>query len=167
MLKLPATPQALVREVIAPALALFPAGLGMDSAAARCLLVAISDQEAEIKYRVQQPNGPAHGLWQFERAGGVQGVLQHPATRDLAAVVCREAKVAPNARAVHIALVTDDLLACRFARLLLWSDARPLPAPTEENRNVAWHYYEDLWRPGKPRPKAWPAAWAKGLEIAR
>ncbi len=35
-----------------------------------------------------------------------------------------------------------------FARLLLWTDAKPLPAIGDEQG--AWDYYLRNWRPGKP-----------------
>lgn len=162
MLRLPASPAALLREVITPALTILPVGMGTRDA--RCMLVATSYQESEINARVQHGGGPAHGLWQFERGGGVRGVLEHDASEDLAAMVCREAHVAPNARAVHYALAKDDLLACRFARLLLWTDAARLPPANAASEELAWKYYLRTWRPGKPHRSRWAKAWALAVE---
>lgn len=57
----------------------------------------------------------------------------------------------------------DDTLACIFARLLLWTDARALPAADAASQQTAWNYYNRNWRPGKPHPAAWPANWKAAL----
>lgn len=174
MLKLPATEAALLRDVIEPALQVLP--VTMDSPRARCLLIAIAKQESGIAARRQiiaskgaTTFGAAAGLWQFER-GGVQGVLQHASTEDLAVMVCKHFKVNPDARSVWTAIQTNDELACCFARLLLWTHPMPLTANDLGSESAAFGYYEWLWRPGAAKTpegraaclnrwrKAWPAA---------
>lgn len=140
----------ILSSAIIPALALLPEK--MDTPAARVLLVAIGLQESALEARVQKARtpgaapGPARGLWQFERAGGVQGVLRHPATSALAKRLCDTRGVPVDATAVWAGFEYDDVLAAGFARLLLWSDPQPLPAVTDEAR--AWQLYLRTWRPG-------------------
>lgn len=125
-----------------------------DSASARVMLLAIGLQESLFEYRRQMGNGPAMGFWQFERGGGVRGVLHHPASKDRAAWLCAARDVEPVPTPVWLALQRDDVLAAGFARLLLWTDAAPLPGVDDEAG--AWAYYLRNWRPGKPHPKTWP-----------
>jgi hypothetical protein len=146
------TPKELYESVVIPAMRLLSeCGGPSRSDAADVLLVAISGQEANWEYR-RQVGGPARGLWQFEREGGVAGVLTHPATKSIARKVCEVRGVAPDRHEVHPELAKDDLLAACFARLLLFTDPRPLP--TEQKKG--WDYYRDNWRPGKPHPETWP-----------
>lgn len=134
-------------HILTPALSMLPAMMGTPKA--RVMLLAIALQESGLAHRVQV-GGPAHGLWQFERGGGVKGVLRYHTTRDLARHVCRERGVNPNRWAVYKALSHDDILAACFARLLLWTDPHALPALGDESG--AWDLYLRTWRPGKPRP---------------
>jgi hypothetical protein len=60
-------------------------------------------------------------------------------------------------RDVWLALETDDILAARLARLLLWTDPRPLPV--RGDAAAGWNYYIRNWRPGKPHPQTWGAFW--------
>lgn len=161
-IKLPATPAAVLHEVIEPAAGLLPYRL--DSDRARLLGLAIMIQETGLRTRIQYVIGPergAHGLAQFEKGGGVRGVLKHPRTVVLAADVCRQRHVAPTEAAVWDALLDDDLLAAAFTRLLLYTDRAPLPAVG--NVKGAWAYYKRNWRPGKPRPDDWPESYALAL----
>ena len=80
----------------------------------------------------------------------MRGVLTHERSRSYAADVCAERGVKPTMDAVYQALHADDVLAGAFARLLLWTDPRPLPAPNDTEGG--WAYYERNWRPGKPHP---------------
>lgn len=151
MLQLPATPATLLSEVIYPALVLLPSN--MDTSDAHALLLAIAGQESNLEFRRQQVNGgklgPARSPWQFEETG-VRGVLTHHASDDLAAMVCRAAKLAPVTRTVHRALELPqyDQLACQLARLLLWTDAKPLPRARYDAESEAFGYYVRNWRPG-------------------
>lgn len=142
---------------ISPALKLLPAR--MDTPMARLMLLAIGLQESRLTNRFQVitggGKGPARGLWQFERAGGVRGVLEHSATKATAGAVCLARQLQPDAANVWAALEFDDVLAAAFARLMLFSDPKPLPAAVD----VAgcWDLYARAWRPGKPHPETWPA----------
>lgn len=149
---LPMTPAVFIQTALNPGMAMLP--IRLDSPRARLLITAICLQESGLAARRQYGNGPARGLAQFERGGGVRGVLDHPASRDLAAELCRLRDVAPTPTAAWAALEFDDLLAIGFARLLLLTDPEPLPGA--DDVDGAWQCYMRNWRPGKPHPKNWP-----------
>ncbi len=154
-------------SAINPALNLLPAEL--DTPEARCLLLAICLQESGLVDRVQRVKGggkgPARGLPQFE-LGGVRGVLTHLASRELAAEICAARRIAGATSSVVLAeMEADDVLAIAFARLLLFTDPRPLPALGDQEG--AWAYYLRNWRPGKPHPDRWAGNYAKALAFIR
>jgi len=122
---------------------------------ARVLLTAIPGQESNWVDRLQKEHGPAHSLYQFERLGGIQGVLTHPATVVLAKKACAALGVPADSTHVWGIMATPmgDNLAVAFARLLLWSDARPLPHVGDEE--ASWDYYQENWRPGRPSRERW------------
>lgn len=142
-----------VADILNPGLAYLP--IAMDSPRARVQLLAMSLQEDPRQLRRQMGNGPARGLWQFERGGGVKGVMNHHATTGHAFRLCQERGVAWDSSAVWAKLETDDILACGFARLLLYSDPQALPSI--DNADAGWDLYLRTWRPGKPHPEKWPA----------
>lgn len=141
-------PRTILADAIEPALALLPAG--MDTPQARVMLLAIGLQESALVHRHQVltggRKGPARGLFQFERGGGVVGVLTHRATRKLAQEVCDHRGVPAASYEAWQALEYDDTLAAAFARLLLWTDPGALPAVADTEG--AWHLYLRTWRPG-------------------
>lgn len=149
--------RVLLTGIIRPAMTILEGCDGPKAGNTRAerMLVAIAAQESALMYRVQMGGGPATGLWQFERAGGVAGVLRHPASRAAAAEMCRLLLVRPEVETVHLTLVNNDLLGAAFARLLLLTDPQPLP----DDQDAAWSYYLRTWRPGKPRPTKWAASW--------
>lgn len=127
----------------------------MDTPAARVMLYAIGLQESNLKHRWQVTDpkrpehmGPARGLWQFERGGGVAGVMAHKASAKHAEALCHHFGVAPNTYDVygHLHLPEYDALAAGLARLLLWTDPAPLPAVGESI--AAFAIYTRVWRPG-------------------
>jgi hypothetical protein len=132
-----------------------------DTREANVLLLAIGLQESKFEHRLQV-GGPARGFWQFERGGGVTGVLSHEDTRDYAKAVCAIRTVATFTANVYAALADDDLLACSFARLLLWSD--PSPLPELGHAGAAWEYYLRNWRPGKPHERTWGDYYSQALK---
>ena len=152
-----------IKQVIFPqTFALLPAA--MDSLRSRAMLLAIGLQESRFVYRVQE-GGPAHGFWQFESGGGVKGVLDHPSTRDLILPICSVRGVIPTVRDCYAAIVDDDVLACAFARLLLWT--LPGVLPNRDERQKGWDQYIEAWRPGAPHRHTWDAffdqAWVEVL----
>lgn len=147
---------------INPALALLPAR--MDSYEARVMLLTIGQQESRFEHRRQlvgnppQPTGPAMGFWQFETGtaasrGGVWGVFLHPATNRLLRDLAEKRGCAPSPTNIWNAIQDDDVLAAGLARLLLFTDPKPLPEVQEVD--AAWNYYVRTWRPGKPYPDKW------------
>lgn len=132
---------------------------------ARVLLTAIAGQESNWAARVQSGNGPAHGFWQFERVGGVVGVLSNKASTQLAHNACDAAGIecGGGSPAVWELLATEkgDHLATAFARLLLWTDANPLP--DVHRINGAWDYYVRNWRPGKPSRARWAGVYPQAV----
>ena len=142
-----------------PALLQLPARMRSDQA--RVMLVAIALQESGLAHR-EQTGGPAHGLWQFEKGGGVRGVLKHRASTSYARTLCETAGVPATEAAVYWALCENDELAAGFARLLLWTDSLPLPAIGDEQG--AWDYYVRNWRPGKPHRDHWDENYARAVQ---
>jgi hypothetical protein len=164
LLKLPIALLDLITKVIRPALKLLPPA--MYSIEALVMLVAIALQESALEHRWQvidakrpDKKGPARGLWQFElgskaKGGGVWGVYKHAASRYWLSQVCAARNVAFEPRAIWLALETDDVLACCVARLLLFTDAKRLPAISEPK--AAWDLYRyRTWCPGKPHAGKW------------
>lgn len=148
------------KDAIFPAAELLPR---MDSVRARVLLCAIGLQESRFKHRLQI-RGPARGFWQFERGGGVRGVLTHKASRLDAAKICFVRGCGNTLSVVYDRVATDDVLAACFARLLLYTDPAALPELGE--RDKAWDYYIRCWRPGKPHRRTWNDLYDEAVMLA-
>ena len=69
------------------------------------------------------------------------------------------------AQDIYERLVTDDVLACCFARLLLYTDPNPMPEVGDEDG--AWRAYIRAWRPGKPHIRTWSALYADAIAIVK
>lgn len=151
-----------LNEVIRPGLALLPEKMGGRDA--EILLLAIGLQESGFMARKQHNDGPARGFWQFEKGGGVRGVLRHHSSRALAEGVCKARGVVPEVWGTWYTLAQDDVLAAAFARLLLWTAAGRLPREGEVG--YGWEYYLDTWRPGKPHENRWAANYATAVQLA-
>lgn len=150
MIALPASNAEVLARVIVPALERLPEK--MRTPRAQVMLLAIGRQESGFAAR-RQNGGPARGFWQFE-LGGVSGVLQHKSSAPYAPIATPDA--------LMTAIENDDLIACRIARLLLYTLPQPLPAIGDADD--AWKQYVSAWRPGKPRPLTWPAYYAQAVE---
>jgi hypothetical protein len=124
----------------------------MDSDEARAMLIAIALQESRFQHRVQI-KGPARGFWQFELGGGIRGVLNHSASkqyiRSVLDALCYD--YLPDTS--YLAVMHNDVLACAYARLLLWT--LPEALPPRDDPEEAWAQYQEAWRPGKPHPETW------------
>tara|TARA_R110000764_G_scaffold2641_5_gene11485 strand:+ start:18526 stop:19071 length:546 start_codon:yes stop_codon:yes gene_type:complete len=137
-------------EAIAPAFALLPAR--MNTPLAEVQLLATHLQEAPNREQCQLPAkagqcGPARGIFQFERGGGVAGVLSHPSGRQYVLHVCSELGVQPTVEGIYNALPEQcDVLDAALARLLYWTDPRALPDLGDVEG--AFQYYLRNWRPG-------------------
>jgi len=151
---------SILNDIIRPALAELPAK--MQGEKAEVMLLSIGLQESRFIYR-KQINGPAKGFWQFELAG-VRGVLNHPASRPYMLKLC-SVYSANDRLAVVNQLELDDNFACQLARLLLWTDPRPLPVLGEVMD--AWNYYVRNWQPGKPHRKTWGELYAQAVKTVQ
>lgn len=134
----------------------------MRSAEATLTLLAIGQHESGFSKRFQFGGGPARSYWQFELTG-LRGVMRHQATRAIAKDVCGALGYRFEDYPLFDALPHNDVLACAFARLLLWTLPDPLPAIGDGAE--AYRQYIEAWRPGKPRPKDWPDDYAKALSV--
>lgn len=151
------TPVHYIAGMVLPlALSMLPPQ--MDSPSARAMLIAIGLQESRFKHR-RQIEGPARSYWQFERAG-ISGVLRHESSRRAASDLLGVVGYRADALSVYDAIEHNDILACGFARLLLWTHPERLPGRHEAN--LGWRVYADTWRPGKPHPQTWPECFEAG-----
>ena len=147
----------VLRYAVEPALAELPPL--PSPGRARVMMLTIAGVESGCYARRQVPVGYARGLWQFERGGGVAGVLTHRATAKHAAAALARRQIPAEPAAAWIALERDDVLAAVFARLLLLSDPAPLPDNLVTGRAI----YLRTWQPGKPSS---PAKWANSWTMA-
>ena len=138
---------------ITPALEIL--GAKFDTQDARRMILAIGLQESGFATMVQYGGGPARSYYQFEKNGGVNGVLTHPASAKYATALCKARAVGCTPAEVWKAMETDGVLGAGMARLLLWTDAHPMPT----NAADGWAYYYRNWRPGRPHPEKFPACW--------
>jgi len=150
-----------LKTVVEPGLKLLPKK--MNTVEAEVMLLAIGMQESRFEHR-KQINGPAMGFYQFEKNGGVKGVLTHKASKDF---------VVPMLKAdgyeidkAYEQIEHDDALATVLARLLLYTDPQPLPQLTCDP-SESWNYYLRNWNPGKPHRETWDAYWMHALGAVR
>lgn len=129
---------------------------------ARVLLLAIAGQESAWCHRLQV-GGPARSFWQFEKGGGVQGVLNHPASAANIKVICSDLFIPCDYSTVYEAMAWNDVLAACMARLLLYTDPQPLPDVGKVDE--AWKYYGRNWRPGAPHPEMWPERYRVAMNL--
>lgn len=156
------TLQYVHARVIPAAYALLPPEMASPQATA--LLLAIALQESRCEKRRQMGNGPARSFWQFEEGGGVAGVIAHHKSRQPLGVALVTLQYPVFAPTLHAAMEHNDVLAAVFARLLLWTDPKPLPLRDEPDRG--WDVYARTWRPGKPHPQTWRACYAEAWVMA-
>lgn len=154
-----------LRTDIAAGLALLPAN--MDGLPPSILLYCTCLQE-NPKRLPKQVGGPAVGDYQFERGGGIRGIM-NPAFKTVFAAAqsaCAQRDVEFTAAAIYEALKTDPVLAAALARLLYYTDPKPLPAVGDESG--AWALYLRTWRPGAyaRQPEELRAKWKKNYPLA-
>jgi hypothetical protein len=136
----------------------------MNTQDAWALLLTFGMQESLLQHRRQLirragrlvPEGPAKGLWQFERGGGCKGIVEHHTSRYWTHHICKVRGVQFNATGLWNGLETDDVLAAAAARLLIFTDPHRLPVASDERG--AWNLYIRVWRPG---------AWTRGTPEER
>lgn len=168
----------VVEKAIKPAFTLLPAR--MRSREAVLMLLVIGRQESLFKYR-RQINGPARGFWQFEYGGGFKGVFGHHSSKQHAEHLAaarlhfKYLDLRANLRHAYDQLEHDDVFAAGIARLLLWTDPKPLPALNDVDG--AWQLYLRTWRPGayaRGTPeqrsalrKKWGGYYQQALEVTK
>ena len=150
-----------IRPAIEEAYSLLPAKLNSREATLMQLVIQRQEDPELRRYQLvkrtpktleenivseQWAKGPARGWPQMEQGGGVKGVLGHPATGVLAAKICDHFDLIASAGSVWRNLETNDVLAAAFARLLLWSDPKPLPSIGDAEG--AFQLYLRTRRPG-------------------
>jgi hypothetical protein len=165
------TPARFLRHIIWPGLifASDVAGRDLGGAQAEVMLLAIAGQESNLTHRFQL-SGPARGFWQFERDGGLMGVLRHKATARIMGAALHELGIWGHGDTdfdddAWDALPYSELLQVTAARCLLLSDPKPLPEVGDEQ--LAWAYYLRNWRPGKPHCDAWAGHYRAALAATR
>lgn len=126
--------------------------------AATQMLLTIAGQEGAWVHR-RQIGGPARGFWQFEKSGGVRGVMTHARTADRTAKLAAALSIPFTDSDLYEAVAWNDVLAAGMARLLLLSDDKAIPLDAQE----AWTYYVRTWRPGKPHTNRWQGNWDASL----
>lgn len=137
------------QDIIRPTLMVLPPKMNSENAA--IMMLAIANQESGWRHR-QQVGGPARSFFQFEKAG-INGVLKHSASAKYAGALCQLRDVLPTVDLVYDAMLSDDIIGAGFARLLLWTDPKALPAVGDIDG--AWSLYLRTWRPGKPHRNRW------------
>jgi len=140
-----------LKLVVEPGLSLLPSN--MDTPEARVMLLMIGLQESRFKHR-RQIGGPAHGFYQFEKNGGVAGVMNHRSTKPIIDPILDSLEINKTKLEVYQAIVYNDALATIMARLLLWTVPRPMP-DIDSDPQLSWQYYIDAWRPGRPHRETW------------
>lgn len=150
-----------VAEILLPA-ALRMLPTKMDSQEANVMLLAIGLQESRFTHRAQV-GGPAEGFWQFESGGGWKGVLKHPESVLHARTALKAMAYGEPDLNDYYAIENNDILACVFARLLLWTHPRALPQRWQVG--YAWEYYLETWRPGKPHRETWDGFFDQAWEL--
>jgi hypothetical protein len=154
----------IVHHIIPAAYSVLPRV--MQSPKATAQLLAIGLIESGFRERRQLGGGPARGFWSFERGGGVKGVVTHPDTRDalrVALVALRYEKDIGQTVALYQHVEHNDVLACVFARLLLWTVPARLPGRADYDES--WRQYMESWRPGRPHRAAWNANFDQAWSI--
>jgi hypothetical protein len=125
------------------------------------LLMAIAGTESNWTDRLQF-GGPARSFLMFER-NGVMALMQHPVSEPLLQKLADSLEISFATAILHEAVAWCDPLAVGMARLLLWTDARQLPALGDWD--LAYLYYERNWKPGKPDLARFQDRYATALRI--
>jgi hypothetical protein len=152
-----------LRFTLPAAYALLPPVMASPEASA--MLLAIGLQESRFLDRQQRQDGPARGFWQFERAG-IKGVLHHRSTGGHVTSALRQLRyetIIDDVRSCHALVEHNDTVAAIFARLLLWTLPKALPA--RDDPEQGWFQYLDAWRPGRPHYETWTPLYTQAWHV--
>lgn len=115
-----------------------------------------------------QPIGPAAGDYQFEKTGGIRGLINFKSARlqQMLDAACLDRKKTKTEDGLFAAVQVDPVLAAALARLLYFTDSGALPKAGAEQ--YAWEVYLRTWRPGayERDPKGLRAKWSKSYAEA-
>ena len=156
--------EIVVDHIIPAAYAVLPPI--MNSPNATAMVLACGLQETKFRDRRQIGGGPGRGFWQFERGGGVKGIVTHPDTRDYlraALVALRYEKAIGQTLMIYQALEHNDVLAAVMARLNLWW--LPSALPKRDDVDGSWSQYIKAWNPGAPHRSTWDNHYALAHSI--
>lgn len=155
------TPEDLLTDAIIPALKELGGVLDTPGAAVFCLAWCL--QESELKYRVQKGrrNNPALGFPQLEYGEQAMTALVVKKTPEFREWLMANGHDPDDPESVRQAAKDDDKLAVMIVRLGAYYSPKPMPAMGDAK--AAWALYLDAARPGKPRPKDWPANYARAV----
>ena len=157
--------EQIATHILPAALALLPPK--MNSVGARAMMLAIGLQESQFKHR-RQVGRPARGYWQFEPGplSGTAQVMTYHSTKELAKSVIERLHYPTyfDHETVCYVLEHNDVLACAFARLLLYTHPSALPGPNAPEHG--WMHYLATWHPGKPHRDTWDENFKRGWELA-
>lgn len=146
----------------------------MESAKANVMVLSFGLQESRFTARYQIVSGggkgPARSFYQFEKGSertraGVTGVYMHAASREHLRKVCEFLAIPFTTQAIWEAMEYNDVLAFAVARLMIYTDPRPLPEIG--NAQAAWDYYIRVWNPGKPHRDTWDALYTKAVQAVK
>ena len=159
---------------IAAALALLPKTLRTLDAAVQLYATSIQENPTRAPRQLikkdgrLRPIGPAAGDYQFEKTGGIRGLLNFKSDRvqSMLRSVCAARQVPQTVDGLFDGIQTDPILAAALARLLYFTDAGALPKAGAEQ--YAWDVYLRTWRPGayERDPKGLRAKWSKSYAEA-
>jgi hypothetical protein len=126
------------------------------SVAAKRMLLATAFVESGLRNRRQIGNGTAKSFWMFERVT-IQHLLvtTHNHVGSILRKACNFHNCAIDSIQIHSCIEGHDDLAVILARLLMHSKDYPIPLSQKDSYN----YYIRTWKPGRPRPERWDAAY--------
>lgn len=145
MIILPASAETVLAQAVDIALGYLPDKMVSDQA--RVQVLGDGLYESGFRTRIQAPNGPAHGLWQFQ-INAIRLVMWNAATSAACAALCEACGVKFGPTAIYFAIAdgAHDVLAAGLARLIVWADPQPLPAIG--NAPAAADCHQRCYRPG-------------------
>ena len=125
--------------------------------------MAIAGIESGWQTRVQVPGGAARSYWQLEQYGAILDVMNDPTASPVVTAFCDAWDIPTDGTTLFDAVAYLDPLAYLIARLALWQVVAPLPAIGDSTG--AYNYYLNVWRPGTPRPDAWPEIYYQAVAL--
>jgi hypothetical protein len=156
----------LSRNLVGPVLRWM--GASYDSPSVMAEMVTIAYVESDCRYR-KQIKGPARSFWQIEPFTGLD-FLNRSARLQYFWKQLRLPRPL-TMQGVGDQLYKDDRAGCVMARVILWerlSKTAPPPFdPGEAAAKEGLDQYLKAWRPGRPHPERFLAAWPIAVMLVR